>query len=314
MSIELRPSRPAIELGIASSDWLRLLVLSVLWGGSFFFVGVAVRELPPLTIVFFRVFIAAVLLLPLIPIYRIAVPRTWAGWLPFVVMALLNNVVPFSLLVTGQTLISSGLASVINATTPVFTVLVLAAFGEERLAARRIAGVGLGLIGVVVLRGIDLNLGSGQSIGIGLCLVATLMFGFSALWAKRRLHGIQPMAAATFQLISSAVMMFVISMIVEQPWRLPMPHATTWLALFGLAALSTSLGFILFFQIIRGSGAGNVMLVTLLVPITAIALGYLILGEEVSAREIVGALIIASGLIIMDGRLLSRFARRRAIR
>lgn len=314
MSIEIRTVAPAADLGITSGDWVRLFCLSVLWGGSFFFAGIAVKELPPLTIVFVRVGLAALLLLPLIRIYRIPVPTTFAGWRPFIVMSLLNNVLPFSLMVSGQTMIASGLASVINAMTPVFTVLVLASFGEERLIPRRVAGVMLGLLGVIILRGVNLNIDSGQSLGILLCLCATMVFGFSALWAKRELQGVEPLAAATFQLICSGIMMFVLSMAIDRPWQLPMPHLTTVLALVGLAALSTALAYILFFQIIRGSGPGNVMLVTLLVPVTAIALGYVILDEVVTPREIVGALIIASGLLVMDGRLLSRFARRQASR
>lgn len=314
MSIATKTAVASADLRIASGDWLRLAALSVLWGGSFFFVGVAVSELPPLTIVFIRVALAAVLLLPLIWVYRLTVPKTLTGWRPFIVMALLNNVIPFSLLVGGQTMIASGLASVINAMTPVFTVLVLAAFGEERLIPRRIAGVLLGLIGVVVLRGVDMQFDSNQSLGILLCLGATVVFGFSALWAKREMGGVQPIAAATFQLICSGVMMFVLCMVVDRPWQLPMPSVTTWLALLGLAALSTSLAFILFFQIIRGSGAGNVMLVTLLVPVTAIMLGYFVLDEVVTPREIVGAIIIASGLLIMDGRVLARFSTSRASR
>ncbi|MCO5129199.1 MAG: DMT family transporter [Xanthobacteraceae bacterium] len=314
MSIEIRTAAPSQSLSITSGDWVRLLCLSVLWGGSFFFVGVAVKELPPLTVVFVRVGLAALLLLPLIWLYRIPVPRTLAGWRPFIGMALLNNVIPFTLLVSGQTMIASGLASVINAMTPVFTVLVLAAFGEERLIARRVAGVALGLFGVIVLRGVDLRVDSQQSFGILLCLVATVVFGFSALWAKRELQGVAPLAAATFQLVCSGIMMFVLAMAIDRPWQLPMPHVATWLALVGLAALSTALAYILFFQIIRGSGPGNVMLVTLLVPVTAIALGYAVLDEVVTFREIVGALIIASGLLIMDGRLLSRCARPRTSR
>lgn len=303
---------PGADFRITPGDWARLLVLSILWGGSFFFVGVAVRDLPPFTIVFVRVALAALFLLPLIWVYRIEVPRTYAGWRPFIVMAFLNNVVPFSLLVSGQTMVTSGVASVMNAMTPVFTILVLAAFGEERLIARRVVGVLLGLAGVLILRGFDADFSSTQSIGILLCLAATVSFGFSALWAKRELTDVQPIAAATFQLVCSAAMMFVLSLVIDRPWELPMPSNATLLALVGLAALSTSLGFILFFQIIRGSGAGNVMLVTLLVPVTAIMLGYFALDEAVSAREVIGALVIASALLIMDGRLLSRFAIRRA--
>ncbi len=303
---------PSADLRIESADWRRLLFLSVLWGGSFLFVGVAVHELPPFTIVFVRVGLAALLLLPLLWIYRLNVPRTLVGWQPFVVMALLNNVIPFSLLVSGQTMISGGLASVINAMTPVSTVLILAAFGEERLVARRVVGVLLGLGGVIILRGLDVEFGSKQSLGILLCLAATVFFGLSALWAKRQLSDVEPVTAATLQLLSSGAMMFVLAMFIDRPWQLPMPSGATWLSLLGLAALSTSLAFILFFQIIRGSGAGNVMLVTLLVPVTAIMLGYFVLGEIVTTREIVGAIVIASALLIMDGRLVALLSTRRA--
>lgn len=303
---------PAPDLRITPGDWLRLIALSVLWGGSYFFIGVAVKELPPFTIVFARVSLAAVLLVPLVRIYRIAIPTTAAGWFPFVVMGLLSNVIPFTLLVAGQTLIPSGVASVTNAMTPVFTVLVLAAFGEERLLPRRVVGVLLGIAGVVILRGIEPDLGTDQSLGIMLCLGAAVLFGFSALWAKRALGDVPPLAAATFQLVCSAVIMFVLCLAFDRPWQLPMPSVATWLSLVALAVLSTALGFILFFQIIRGSGAGNVMLVTLLVPVTAMILGYLWLDEVVNAREIVGALVIASALLIMDGRILTRFAIRRA--
>lgn len=303
---------PASDLRITPGDWLRLLVLGVLWGGSFFFVGVAVKEVPPMTIVFSRTLLAALLLTPLLWIYRIAIPTTWAGWRPFAVMALFNNAIPFTLTAMGQTMIPSGIASVVNAMTPVFTVLILAAFGDERLYPRRVAGVVLGFAGVLILQGFEVDFGSVQSIGILLCLAATVFYGFAALWAKRVLTGVPPIAAATFQLACSAAMMLVMSAIFDRPWQLPMPSAATWLALIGLAAISTALGFILFFQIIRGSGAGNVMLVTLLVPVTAILLGAAVLGETVTPREIVGALVIASALLIMDGRILTRLAMRRA--
>lgn len=130
-----------------------LVLLSVLWGGSFFFVGAAIREVPPLTIVFLRVGVAALVLLPLVLLRAIPFPSGFAGWKVFLVMSAINNVIPFSLQAGAQIYITSGLASVLNATTPLFTVLVMAAFAEERLLPRRIAGVLLGLLGVVVCAG-----------------------------------------------------------------------------------------------------------------------------------------------------------------
>jgi drug/metabolite transporter (DMT)-like permease len=294
---------------IDARDWSLLAVLSVLWGGSFFFNGVVLRELPPFTLVLLRVAIAALILLPVLYAHRMAFPKGWTGWRPFFLVAVFNNVLPFSLIVTGQTYIPSGLASILNATTPLFKVLVMAAAGEEKLVARRVAGVIVGLIGVVVLRGSGFGFESGQGLGILLCLAAALSYGISALIARRGLADSPPLATATFQLMASSLMMAAIAGTFERPWQLPVPSAVTWLAVFGLAALSTALAYIVFFQILRRSGATNVMLVTLLVPVTAILLGVFVLGEHISLREITGALVICSALLLIDGRVLKFFGR-----
>jgi drug/metabolite transporter (DMT)-like permease len=289
---------------IDTRDWSLLALLSVLWGGSFFFNGVLLRELPPLTVVLLRVALAAIMLLPLLRVYGIAFPRGLAGWKPYLAIGLLNNVLPFSLVVMGQTYIPSGLASILNATTPLFTVVVMAAAGDEKLHARRVAGVVVGLIGVIILRGQDLGLTTGQGVGILLCLAGAFSYGLAALFARRRLSDSPPLATATFQLLASSMMMTVIVAVFERPWRLPMPGATTWLAMIGLAALSTALAYIVFFQILRRSGSTNVMLVTLLIPVTAILLGHLVLGESLSLRQMIGALVIGSALLLIDGRVL----------
>ena len=290
---------------IDSRDWLLLGLLSILWGGSFVFNGVILRELPPLTVVFLRVALASVFLLPLLWAYGIRLPNGVSGWTPFVAIAFFNNVVPFSLIVTGQTYISSGLASILNATTPLFTVMVMAVAGEEQLSARRVAGVVAGLIGVAVLRGEVVGFQAGQGIGILLCLGATVSYAVSALLARRLLASSPPLGTATFQMLASTVMMGIVAASVEHPWRLPVPGITTWLAVIGLASLSTALAYIVFFQILRRSGAINVMLVTLLIPVTAILLGYLVLDESLSARELAGAAVIGSALSLIDGRVFA---------
>jgi drug/metabolite transporter (DMT)-like permease len=202
---------------------------------------------------------------------------------------LFNNVLPFSLIVVGQTFITSGLASILNATTPLFTVVVMAASGEEGISPQRVAGVTIGLIGVIILRGgFGLDLAS-QGTGIALCLAAAFSYGIAALLGRRHLAKSPPLATATFQLIASRAMMAITAGLLDRPWRLPLPGPTTWLAVIGLAILSTALAYIVFFQILRRSGATNVMLVTLLIPLTAILLG---------------ALVIGSALLVMDGRVL----------
>jgi len=300
------------DTSIDVRDWSLLGVLSILWGGSFFFNGVVLRELPPLTLVLLRVVLASAFLVPPLWVCRIRFPRGISGWTPFIAIGLFNNVLPFSLIVAGQTYIPSGLASILNATTPLFTVIVMAAAAEEKLQARRIAGVIVGLIGVVILRGgFGGGFETGQGIGILLCLAGAFSYGLSALLARRVLSNSPPLGTATFQLLASTAMMIPVAGLVERPWQLPMPGATTWLAVIGLAALSTALAYIVFFQILRRSGATNVMLVTLLIPVTAILLGYLVLGEQISPREIFGALVIGSALLLIDGRLLEMFRRLR---
>jgi len=290
--------------------WAELVLLSVLWGGSFFFIGAALRELPPLTVVTVRVALGAVTLLPFVRVLGGTLPKTPAGWLPFFVMGMLNNVIPFSLLVFGQMFLSSGLASVLNATTPLFTVLVLSAFGDERLTARRVIGVLIGLAGVVVLRGPGLQTGYNQTLGMLLCLAAAASYGFSGLWGRRKLAGIAPVTSAACQLVCSSFVMLIVTAAIERPWQLPMPGTATMLALIGLATLATALAYIVFFDILSRSGATNVMLVTLLIPVTAILLGTLVLGEPLTWREIAGAIIIGSALLVIDGRAIAWFGRR----
>ena len=301
---------------IDARDWSLLGILSVLWGGSFFFNGVVLREVPPLTLVLLRVALASLFLLPLLRVYGIRFPTGFSAWKPFIAIGLFNNVLPFSLIVAGQTYIPSGLASILNATTPLFTVVVMAAAGEEKLHARRIAGVIVGLIGVIILHddgfeGKGLGFESGQGIGILLCLAGAFSYGLSALLARRLLSNSPPLGTATFQMLASTAMMVVVAGVIDRPWQLPMPGATTWLGVIGLAALSTALAYIVFFQILRRSGATNVMLVTLLIPVTAILLGYLVLGEQISPHEILGALVIGSALLLIDGRVFEILRRQR---
>ena len=219
--------------------------------------------------------------------------------------------------VIGQTYIPSGLASILNATPPLFTVVVMAAAGEEKLHARRIAGVMTGLIGVVILHGAGfdgkgLGFESGQGIGILLCLAGALSYGLSALLARRVLSNSPPLGTATFQLLASTVMMIPVAGFLERPWQLPMPGAARGFR--GWPAASTALAYRMFFQILRRSGATNVMLVTLLIPVTAMLLGYLVLGELISPHEILGALVIGSALLLIDGRVLEMLRRSPVVR
>jgi len=291
------------------TEWGLLVLLSVLWGGAFFFVGVAVVELPPLTVVLARVGIAAAILLGLTLLLGHSLPRRLSAWTPFLVMGLLNNAVPFSFLNAGQTMVSVGLASIINGMTPLFTALIMASFREERLTMPRAVGVVLGVAGVVFISRPDAGMADARLLGIGLCLAATLSYGFAALWGRRHLADVPPLTSATCQLLTSTLVMSVVCATFDRPWTLPMPGTEIWMALFGLALFGTAIAYVVFFEILTRAGASNVMLVTLLIPVTALLLGNVFLDEPIRVYELAGATTIGLGLLFIDGRLLRRVMR-----
>ena len=291
---------------MALSQWLLLVFLSVLWGGSFFFVGVAVHEVPALTLVFFRVAIAAAALLVLVRVLGHALPRGGAAWLPFVIMAILNNIIPFLMITIGQKQIASGLASVLNATTPLWTVVIAHVFTQdEKLTLNRAIGVIIGICGVAVLMGPKALTGEVSSLFGMLCVIAgTVSYGFAGLWG-RRLRATPPLVTAACQLIASSLLLLPVAAVVDNTWALPLPSTASIVSIIGLALLSTALAYIVFFHIMQVSGPTNVMLVTLLIPVSAVFLGTYVLGEVLTARQFAGAAVIGSALVIFDGRLLS---------
>jgi drug/metabolite transporter (DMT)-like permease len=292
-------------------DWALLWLLSLLWGGAFFFAGVAVKELPPLTCVLVRVALAAMTLLPIFLWLGFPVPRSLADWLPFFGMALLNNVLPFAFIFAGQTLITVGLSSIVNAMTPLLTVIVMAAFREERLTLQRSVGVALGATGVAILHGFDGAIDGPQTLGMGLCLAGASSYGFAALWGRRHLAGVPPLMSATCQLICSTLIMLPVVALIDRPWTLNAPTHATLLALLALAVFGTALAYIVFFHILVRAGASNVMLVTLLIPVTAMLLGNIFLDEPLRPKDMAGAIVIAIGLLFIDGRAFRGLTGRR---
>jgi drug/metabolite transporter (DMT)-like permease len=294
-----------------AADWLLLVLLSVLWGASFLFIAVAVREVPPFTLVLARVSLAAIALIPFVYAFGHRLPASLRAWQPFMVQALLNNVVPFTLIAYGQARVAGALAAVLNATTPLFTLIVARIFAGEALTASKLAGVVLGIAGVAVLMGPEaVGANAAGLLGMACVLGGALSYGFSALW-MRRLRAVPPMVTAAAQLTCSTIVLLPCAAVVDQFWLLPPPSTATIAAVLALAVVSTSLAYIVFFRISATAGPSNVMLVTLLIPVTATALGILVLGERLAINQIAGALVIASGLAVVDGRLIAQLTSRR---
>lgn len=287
-------------------DWALLLILSVLWGGSFFFSKIALSELPPLTVVLARVSIAAIALFIYLRATRHAIPTAPGIWAAFFGMGLLNNLIPFSLLFWGQTQIPSGLASILNATTPIFSIIVAHFLTtDERMTPNTVAGIVLGFMGVALM--MAGNAVSSQALpflALFACLAAALSYGFAGVFGRRfRRMGIAPATSAFGQTAATTIMMIPIVLLIDAPWHLAMPSGMTIAALLGLGLLSTAIAYIIFFHILAVGGAINSSLVTLLIPVSAILLGSLFLGEVLAINHLGGMALISFGLLSIDGRL-----------
>lgn len=295
-------------------EWGLLMALSVLWGGSFFFNGVIVRQLPPLTAVALRLVLAALVLVLLIRAIGLSLPRERRVWTAFFGMGLLNNVVPFSLIVWGQTQITSSLAAILNATTPLFAAIVAHVLtADEKLTRHKLVGIMAGFAGVAIMISPSALSGLGdRALAQFAVLGAALSYALAGVFGRRfKAMGVAPLQTATGQITASAVMLVPVALLVDRPWTLPGPSLSVWAAVAGIALLSTALAYVLFFRILATAGASHLMLVTFLIPVSTMLLGWLWLGEFLEARQFVGMALIAAGLVAIDGRLLAALKSRR---
>lgn len=301
-----------VETRMTPLTWSLLALLGLIWGASFFFGRIAVQHVPAFTLVFLRVSIAAVALHLFVHGRFDIYAQLAARWRAFLVLGLINNAIPHSLIFLGQTQIGAGLASILNATTPIWTVLIAHVLTEdEKLSPRKLGGTALGLAGTIFLIGPSAlgHLGA-TSAGIPLWalilpLGAAISYGFAGIYG-RRFRALAPPVTAAGQLTASSLIMLPVSLLSDRPWTLTMPPLTTVLAVLALALVSTAYGYILFFRIMARAGATNTSLVTLLVPPSALLFGLVFLGERLDATDVGGMTLIAAGLIVLDGRLLAR--------
>lgn len=294
-------------------QWGLLAMLSVLWGASFMAIEVAITAFPPLTVVASRVLFASLGLLlfmratgqPLPGVGRDDKLKVWGA---LVVMGLLNNIMPFSLIVWGQTQIASSLASILNATMPIFTVFVAHFFiSDERLTPQRFMGVFIGFLGVVSIIGLGGITKGGALLGQFAILGAALSYAFAVVAGRRFVGlGLKPVQMAFGQVTMAAIMLIPVTLMVDKPYLLPMPGADVWAALLSLSLLSTALAYLLYFRLIAEAGATSASLVTLTIPVVATTFGIGFLDEVLEVSHVLGLGLIALGLMVLDGRLIAR--------
>ena len=288
------------------AEWGLLILLGAIWGGSFFFARIAVAEIPPLTLVLLRVGIAAIALHLWLalrgPSFALALPH----WQLFLALGITNNVIPFSLIFLGQTELGAGIASVLNSTTPFWTIVIAnAVTSDEKLSWNKVVGVLFGIAGTAIMIGPGLIAGLGGPVWAKFALIGASVSYAVALLVARHLRVVPPTVVATGQLTVSTLVMLPIALLAGGSAGFVGTSAHVWAAVFGLALLSTSFAYLLYFVIIARAGATNASLVTLIVPVSAILLGALFLGERLELFDFAGMALIAIGLVTIDGRLLS---------
>lgn len=284
--------------------WIDLSLLALLWGGSFLAIRTALDEIGFLSSVAHRVLWAALILWTIVFWKRLPIPRSPSVWGAFLVMGCLNNVIPFSLMAWGQLSIETGLTAILNAATAIWAVLVAAlVFPDERLTVRRGVGVGLGFLGVAVAIGLSnlttLDLRSVAQLAI---IAGTISYALAGSWGRARLSDQPPLVAAAGMLTGSTIVALPLAWVIEGPLPLNL-SANTWAAIAYYALAATAVAYILYYRILAAAGAGNLLLVTLMIPPIAIFLGAWALSEALPQSAYLGFALLALGLVIIDGRL-----------
>ncbi|MFT5797703.1 MAG: drug/metabolite transporter (DMT)-like permease [Candidatus Azotimanducaceae bacterium] len=292
------------QKSLSGRAWAEMMLLAMIWGGSFLSIRVALDEITPLTSVAHRTTWAMLVLWVVIAVMRIPLPRDPKIWFSFLVMGLLNNVIPFTLMAWGQLHIESGLTSILNAFTAVVGVVIASLFfADERITLRKGIGVILGFFGVAVAIGLD-NFRSFDLRSLAQLAVigGTVAYAIAGVWARKRLVGMPPQMAAAGMLTGSTVIMLPLVYFIEGPLTFDL-QPRTMLAIGYYAIIATAFAYLLYYRVLAMAGSGNLMLVTLLVAPLAITLGAVVLDEKLGANAYLGFGILALGLIILDGRV-----------
>ena len=300
------------QMTISRRAWAELLLLGLIWGGVFLSIRVALDEVPVVTTVLHRTFWAMLVLWGAVWWLRLPLPRDTRTWAAFLVMGLLNNVIPFALIAWGQLHIESGLTSILNAATAIFGVIVASlVFPDERLSTRRILGVAIGFTGVVMAIGPDaLTSFDLRSAGQLAVLGGALSYGIAGSWARARLGHLPPQVAAAGMLTGSTLVLLPAAFLIDGPVRFDL-RPETWAAIAYYAVFATAGAYLLYYRVLGMAGSGNLMLVTLVIPPIAVVLGALVLGESLHSSAYLGFALLALGLLTLNGTL--RWRRKPAI-
>jgi drug/metabolite transporter (DMT)-like permease len=283
---------------MGAREWLLLAALSALWGCSFLFVELALRDLPVFTVALGRTGIAAAFLLLLLAATRAPLLPLVQRWREFLLLGALRAAIPMSLIVWAQTRIDSGVAGILNSTSPLFTMVIAHLLTtDDRLTPQKLIGCLIGMVGVVAMIGMEFLSQLGDGVGGQLAMLgATCSYGFAAVYGRRFDTGSNT-AAAAGMLSGATLLILPLALAIDRPWALS-PGPLSISALFALALLSTAVAFVVWFRLITTAGPSNTSLVTFLIPLAALGFGVLLLGEKPTLGSLLGLAIILAGLAV----------------
>ncbi|HKY17520.1 MAG TPA: DMT family transporter [Rhizomicrobium sp.] len=291
---------------MSARNWGLLVLLALLWGSSFYFYKVLIAVLPPVTVVLGRVGIAAIALNLWLWAQGQALPLKDGMWLRFLWLGFLNNVVCFVLIAWSETRITSGMASILNGTTPIFMVLVAHWLThDDKMSVNKVTGILFGFAGTLVLVGPDALAGGGELLGELAVIAASCLYAFAAVYS-RRFTGLSALVAATGQVTGATAILLPLSLLFDRPWTLAMPGADIWASLLFIALMNTAAAYWVYYKMLATTGVTYISLVTFLIPPVALLLGAVFLHESITLHALIGMAIIALGLLAVDGRLPAR--------
>jgi drug/metabolite transporter (DMT)-like permease len=295
-------------LRLGAVEWGLIGLQSMLWGSAYFFIAIAQQELPAFTISALRTIPATTALLAIVLSLGYRLPATLAEWRLFILFSAFNTALPFVLIVWGQARATGGMAAILNATAPLFGIFLAHVLThDEKLSWNKLAGILCGMTGVAILVGPEFVLGESADVMARLALLAApFCYVCANIFARRRLGHYPPFVVAAMQMTGAVFVAFPLAFAIDRPWTLPMPSAKALGAIAAMGVFGSALASLCHFTVLQRAGATNASLVTLIMPLTPIALGGLFLGDTLTPRDIAGALVIGAALILIDGRILRR--------
>lgn len=283
-----------------TKHWIIFITLGIIWSSSFLWIKIAIEEMGPMTLVAYRVLFGLLFGIAVILIQREKMPRTLKAWTPLLVLGLTNVAIPFFLISWGEKTIDSGVASILDATVPLFTIVVAHfLLHDDKMTVQKVVGLLIGFAGVVVLMSKDIGSSAGSLLGQGAVILASAFYAGSSIYARKFTEDTPGIFRSMGPLVSATAVMWLASFFFEAPVHVP-DQSIIWIALLWLGILGSGVAFVMLFYLIHEIGPTRTTMVTYLFPLGGVTLGVIFLHETLTWEIVVGAALILASLVVAN--------------